>query len=81
MTRFKEMEEGETGYPMAREDRETPLSRERGRRARRAGEVVGVPRRPCLHRAQRGEWGERREGVEWAAWRRARARRTLGTPT
>ena len=31
MTRFKEVEEGETGYPMAREDRETPLSREGGR--------------------------------------------------
>lgn len=31
VTRFKEMEEGETGYPMAKEDRETPLSREGGR--------------------------------------------------
>lgn len=27
VTRFKEMEEGETGYPMAREDRETELRR------------------------------------------------------
>lgn len=27
VTRFKEMEEGETGYPMAREDRDTELRR------------------------------------------------------
>lgn len=27
VTRFKKMEEGETGYPMAREDRETELRR------------------------------------------------------
>lgn len=60
MTRFKEMEEGETGYPMAREDRETAVT-EGGRRvrsAKRAEEVVGALRRP-----------ERREGAGSAGQR------------
>lgn len=39
VTRFKEMEEGETGYPMAREDRETAVT-EGGRWAWGARERV-----------------------------------------
>lgn len=38
VTRFKEMEEGETGYPMAREDRETAVT-EGGRWAWGPGSV------------------------------------------
>lgn len=54
VTRFKEMEEGETSYPMAREDRETAVIEEERQawRAKRADEVVGMPRRMCLHQAE-----------------------------
>lgn len=44
MTRLREMEEGETGYPMAREDRETAVI-EGGRGAqgtKRAEEALGL---------------------------------------
>lgn len=59
-----------------RGQRDTVIQGGRQARARRAREVVGVPRRPCLHGAQKGERAERREGAGWATRRRARARQT-----
>ena len=43
MTRFKEMEEGETGYPMAREDRETVTEGGGGRGGPRGPRGLRVP--------------------------------------
>lgn len=62
MTRFKDMEEG-GGYPMAREDRERPLSR--GKEALGAIELNGLGGRS--HQSWL-EWGQGLGCPPWGHW-------------
>lgn len=76
MTRFKEMEEGETGYPMAREDRETVTEGGGGRGGPRGlrglrvpaqVEGSGGPGKGPEHPAEKGGGGRRLCSAEGGA--------------